>query len=124
MMISNTAERLNFLMQKYNLRQADILKRCEPYANMFDVMIQKSDLSQYLSGKIKPSQKKLTILAAALNVNEPWLMGYDVDMDKTTITLSSHERNVVLAYRYNIDMQEAVDRLLGIESEKKIQKEG
>lgn len=121
MKISTTAERLQQIMETYNLRQADILKRCDTFSHMFDVRIQKSDLSQYLSGKIEPSQKKLTILAAALNVNEPWLMGFDVDKETTTITLSSHERNVVLAYRYNTNMQEAVDRLLGIDMEKKEQ---
>ncbi len=124
MRVATTAERLNQLMKQYDLRQADVLKRCDNFSYMFDVKIQKSDLSQYLSGKIEPSQKKLTILAAALNVNEPWLMGFDVDQDKTTITLTSHERNVVLAYRYHIEMQEAVDRLLDIESEKKIQVPG
>ena len=105
MKVSTTAERLNQLMQKYDLRQADVLKRCDSFSYLFDVKIQKSDLSQYLSGKIEPSQKKLTILAAALNVNEPWLMGFDVDMETTTITLSSHERNVILAYRYHTEIE-------------------
>ena len=121
MKVSTTAERLNQLMQKYDLRQADVLKRCDSFSYLFDVKIQKSDLSQYLSGKIEPSQRKLTILAAALNVNEPWLMGFDVDMETTTITLSSHERNVILAYRYHTEMQDAVDRLLEIEPEKRDQ---
>lgn len=64
------------------------------------------------------------MLAAALNVNEPWLMGYDVDPNTVSFVLTAHERNLILAYRYQIEMQEAVDRLLGIESEKKNQVPG
>lgn len=40
----------------------------------------KSDISQYVSGKVEPGQDKLTILGLALNVSEAWLMGYDVPM--------------------------------------------
>lgn len=36
-------------------------------------------ISQYLSGKVIPKQDKLYLLAKALHVTEPWLMGYDVD---------------------------------------------
>ena len=45
MKVSTTAERLNQLMQKYDLRQADVLKRCDSFSYLFDVKIQKSDLS-------------------------------------------------------------------------------
>ena len=38
----------------------------------------KSDISQYVSGKVEPSQDKLVILGMALNVSEAWLMGFDV----------------------------------------------
>ena len=38
----------------------------------------KSDISQYVSGKVEPSQEKLVILGMALNVSEAWLMGFDV----------------------------------------------
>lgn len=38
----------------------------------------KSDISQYLSGKAEPSQDKLIVLGMALGVQESWLMGFDV----------------------------------------------
>ena len=44
----------------------------------------KSDISQYVSGKVEPNQNKLFILGQALNVNESWLMGFDVPMDRST----------------------------------------
>lgn len=121
---TNTSERLKEVMNKYGLRQADVIKRCELYSKGYGVKISKSELSQYLSGKFEPSQRKLSVLAAALNVTEPWLMGYEVDPNISDVVLTSHERSIILAYRIHVEMQEAVDRLLGVESEKKNQKSG
>lgn len=81
---SCTAERLKYLMNDRNLRQVDILKLCEPYCQQYDVKMNKSDLSQYLAGKNEPNQDKLAILSMALNVNESWLMGYDVVMERAS----------------------------------------
>ena len=44
----------------------------------------KSDISQYVSGKVEPNQDKLYVLAKALNVSEAWLMGYDVPMERSS----------------------------------------
>lgn len=73
-----TADRLKELMEKRNLRQVDIINKCQPFCNKFGAKLGKSDLSQYLSGKVVPSQYKLTILGLALDVNEAWLIGLDV----------------------------------------------
>lgn len=121
MKISNTAERLKEVMEKYGFRQADVLKRCERYCKQFNVKMQRNDLSQYISGKVEPSQKKLSVLAMALNVTEPWLMGYDVDPNIVNLVLTPHERNIILAYRLHTEMQDAVDRLLDVDPEKRDQ---
>ena len=34
------------------------------------------------SGKVEPTQEKLVVLGLALNVNEAWLMGFDVPMER------------------------------------------
>lgn len=73
-----TSDRLKQIMSERSLKQVDILKACEPYCEEHGVQIKKNDLSQYVSGKIEPRQDKLSILGLALNVNEVWLMGYDV----------------------------------------------
>ena len=44
--------------------------------------IPKSAMSQYVSGKFAPKQTRIYLLAKALNVNEAWLMGYDVPMER------------------------------------------
>ncbi|MGY3775773.1 LexA family protein [Helcococcus sueciensis] len=81
-MRTNTSMRLKEIMNDRNLRQVDILRKAEPYSKKYNIRLARNDLSQYVSGKVEPSQEKLTILALALGVSEPWLMGYDVPMVK------------------------------------------
>lgn len=77
----NTSIRLKKLMKENNLRQIDILNKAKPFCKQFDIKLGRNDISQYISGKVEPSQKKLSLLAKTLNVNEAWLMGYDVPKD-------------------------------------------
>jgi len=76
----STANRLRYLMEANNLRQIDILNKTMPYCRKYNVKMNKSDLSQYVSGKAEPNQEKLFVLSSALNVSEAWLMGFDVPM--------------------------------------------
>lgn len=69
-------------MNERNLRQVDILDMVAPYSKKLNIRLAKNDLSQYVSGKVEPSQEKLTLLSLALEVNEPWLMGYDVKKER------------------------------------------
>ena len=78
----NTSIRLKQIMDNRNLKQVDILDMTKPYCVKYDVKMNKSDISQYVSGKVEPNQEKLFILAKALGVNEAWLMGFDVPMKK------------------------------------------
>lgn len=52
--------------------------------------IPKSAMSQYISGAFKPKDDRTFLLAKALNVDEAWLMGYDVPMQK-----SNHPDNLL-----------------------------
>lgn len=78
----NTSIRLKQLMQERSLKQVDILEMTKPYCAKYDVKMNKSDLSQYVSGKVEPNQDKLFVLSRALRVNEAWLMGFDVEKEK------------------------------------------
>ena len=71
----NTAIRLKTIMNMRGLRQVDILNLTVPYCQKYSVKMNKSDISQYCSGKTEPNQEKLFILGNALNVSEAWLMG-------------------------------------------------
>ena len=44
--------------------------------------VPKSSLSLYLSGAYEPKQDRVYDMAKVLNVNEAWLMGYDVPMER------------------------------------------
>ena len=82
--VATTAERLQTLVEKENLRQVEILERCKPYLEQFKIKMNRSDISQYIAGKAIPKQNKLYILARALNVSEAWLMGFDVPPERRT----------------------------------------
>ena len=79
----NTSIRLRQIMQERGLKQADILRLCAPISAKYGAKFGKSALSQYVSGRVEPSQTPLFILAQALNVNEAWLMGYDVPRERS-----------------------------------------
>ena len=85
----NTAIRLKTIMNMRGLRQVDILNLTVPYCQKYNVKMNKSDISQYCSGKTEPNQEKLFILGNALNVSEAWLMGYDVPMQAEQIAPSN-----------------------------------
>ena len=89
----NTSDRLKEIMAKNGLRQIDILNKAIPFCKKYNVKLGRNDLSQYISGKVEPSQKKLTVLAEALEVNEAWLMGYDVPME-TEIKRQNNESRI------------------------------
>lgn len=54
--------------------------------------IDKGQLSSYISGKYKPRQNNIDALAKALNVNEAWLMGFDVPMERVSGKTESKQK--------------------------------
>ena len=46
----NTSIRLKQIMKERNLRQVDLLEMVKPFCEKYNVKINKSDISQYLSG--------------------------------------------------------------------------
>ena len=102
-MKTTTPERLKEIMRSRGLRQVDIIKLCQPYCERFNVKLQKNDLSQYVSGKVLPSQYKLTIPGLAMEVSETWLMGYDVSMPRNekapSIEIDEDEKMLISLFR-------------------------
>lgn len=76
---STFAKRLNAIIKEQNIRQIDLCKKTG---------IGKSAMSQYLRGSFAPKQQKLCELAAALNVSEAWLMGFDVPRERKVDSFS------------------------------------
>ena len=82
MLVSSTSERLKEYQRLTGDKQADILRKCEPYCKKYNTKLGSNALSQYFTGKVLPKQDKLFILGNALNVSEAWLMGFDVPMSR------------------------------------------
>ena len=53
--------------------------------------IPKSAMSQYIAGNFKPKSARLYLIAEALDVNEAWLMGYDIPMARVEQVISKEE---------------------------------
>ena len=98
---TNTSERFKQLMKERNLKQVDILNLSLPFCSKYNVKMNKSDISQYVSGKVEPSQDKLVVLGMALNVTEAWLMGFDVPSERKDSSLKAEE-DFELFYKYSM----------------------
>lgn len=96
-----TSQRLRQIMEERNLKQVDILNKVLPYCAKFDVKMNKSDISQYVSGKVEPSQDKLVMLGMALGVTEAWLMGFDVPFERKDSTAKA-EQDFDFYYKYSL----------------------
>lgn len=69
--MESISTRIQKAMDLRGLRQADLVDRTG---------INKGALSSYISGRYKPKQNNIYLLAKALDVNVEWLMGVDVDV--------------------------------------------
>ena len=67
------ARRLQMALDIRNMKQSDLVETTG---------IGKSSISTYLSGKYEPKQRNIYKMANALNINEAWLMGEDVPMER------------------------------------------
>ena len=71
---ATTPERLREAMRRADKKQIELAT---------ETGLSHSTISRYLSGKVEPRQEAIIKLAAALNVSEWWLWGYDVAQVRT-----------------------------------------
>ena len=112
-----TAERLKQIMQERNMKQVDILELVLPVCKKYGLKMNKSDISQYVSGKVEPNQRKLVSLAEALNVSETWLMGYEIN--EKDLTYEEEKGNSLAELIANENMLDAVVKLSKLQPEDK-----
>lgn len=82
--MSTTSKRIQEGMELRGLKQADLVERTG---------ISKGALSSYISGRYVPKQNNTFLIAKALNVNEAWLMGADVPMERIDTTAENQTRD-------------------------------
>jgi transcriptional regulator with XRE-family HTH domain len=73
--IASASTRIKEAMMLADKTQADLVR---------ETGLNKSTISRYLSGNCEPKQIAIAKLASSLNVDEMWLWGYDVPMQKKT----------------------------------------
>lgn len=111
------AERIKKGLLIRNMKQADLVEKTG---------IGKSSISTYLSGEYEPKQRNIYKIAQALDVNEAWLMGYDVPMErKIAIEVSEEEKNLLADFRVlnNVGQDKAIDYVSDLADNPKYQKE-
>ena len=85
--MAKIAERLKKALEIRDITQSELSRKTG---------IGKSSISTYLTGEYEPKQRNIYKMALALNVNEAWLMGADVPMDRQEAT-STHIENPIAA---------------------------
>lgn len=110
-MKENTSDRLKQLMNERKLKQVDILNLSLPYCKKYNIKMNKSDISQYVSGKVEPSQEKLVVLGMALNVSEAWLMRFDVSPIRKDNSKEA-EKDVDLLWKFSMLEQRDKETIL------------
>lgn len=65
--------------------------------------ISRSMITEYLKGKYEPRQDNIYLIAKALDVNEAWLMGFDVKKDRNDISIN---KNIFVS---NLNMMMIID---------------
>ena len=70
---------------KNRLNKAITLRGIKPIELSEKTGIDKSKISSYMSGRYKAKQNGVYLLAQALDVNEIWLMGYDVPIERQKV---------------------------------------
>ena len=82
--MNTTSKRIQEGMELRGLKQADLVEKTG---------ISKGALSSYISGRYVPKQNNTFLIAKALNVNEAWLMGADVPMERIDTTAENQTRD-------------------------------
>ncbi len=73
-------ERLNYALNLRDMKPVDLANKTG---------LSKARISQYMNGIYTPKSKGTLAIALALNVNETWLMGLDVPMERSSTDNSS-----------------------------------
>ena len=84
-----------------------------------DLSIPKSAVSQYLSGKSQNmDSERLYSICKYLNVSEPWMLGFDVPMERKTEKNNDIIADIVVRLRTDSEFFSLVETLNELDGEK------
>lgn len=106
--MSTFAIRLKLYMEKANMKQAELAEKTK---------INKSSISEYLSGNYEPKQRNIYKMAVALGIKPSQLMGIDSEEPAPALlSLTQQEETLVKKYRQlDADGKERVNYVLDLE---------
>lgn len=108
--VASTSERIRAAMDLRQMKQIDLVNKTG---------LDRSQISNYLSGKYEPKQKAINKLAVALDVSEMWLWGYDVPMERTKAQKNNDAiSDIVVRMRQDEEFLSVVCGLNNIDKEK------
>ncbi len=97
---AETKDRIREALEIREMKQAELVEKTG---------IDKGQMSSYLAGRYKPKQNNLYLMAEALSVDEAWLMGYDVPMERNNFKdahdCGDHNKTSSSLLLYNRDEQ-------------------
>ena len=105
--MSTFAIRLKLYMEKANMKQAELAEKTK---------INKSSISEYLSGNYEPKQRNIYKMALALGIKPSQLMGIDSEEPAPApLSLTQQEETLVKKYRQlDADGREEIDDLIDV----------
>lgn len=96
-------DRLREAMELRGLRAVDLVEKTD---------IPKGAISYYLAGRSQPKSDRIYLLARALDVNEAWLIGYDVPMHRSEAQKKNDQlAKLIVKMRTDEDFYETVAAL-------------
>lgn len=106
MPVASISQRLKEALESSGKKQADLVR---------ETGLDRGSVSSYLSGRYEPKQKAIYSMARALDVNEAWLMGYDVPKTRTVTQKKNDDLVQVIAkLRNDPDFFEVVSILASL----------
>lgn len=88
MLVSNFSNRLKETIEKRKIKPSEIVRQSELLFKLGKINkpLTKPLLSNYIKGSYEAKQDNIHTLSLILNVDEAWLMGLDVPMEKKQVT--------------------------------------
>lgn len=77
--VDNLNNRLKIALTKRNMKPVELSEKTK---------IPKSSISQYMSGYAKPNGERIYLISKVLDINEAWLLGFDVPMERKSTDVS------------------------------------
>ena len=110
--VAELKDRLNEALKLRNKKSADLVR---------DLDIPKSAISYYKSGRSQNmTSDRLHEICKYLDVSEPWMMGYDVPMERMTHKKNDTISDAVVEMRTDNDFYEIVEAVLSMDKTKRV----